>query len=80
MGCKYLTTGAKGKARSITSLAGDAPVAGRAKPFSSMRREKTKAKARLDARIKDFQQLSSKEAGVSKRRASGGYHCPGSLQ
>lgn len=80
MACKYLTTGAKGKARSITSLAGDAPVAGRAKPFSTMRREKTKAQARLDARIKDYQQLSSREAGVAKRRSSGGFHCPGSMQ
>lgn len=75
MACKYLTTGAKGKARSITSLAGDAPVAGRAKTRGTHPRQ-----AWLDARIKDFQGLSSREAGVAKRRASGGYHCPGSLQ
>ncbi len=79
MGCKYLTTGAKGKARSITSLAGDAPVAGRAKHRSKLGRS-TKAEMRLILRIKDFENLSSKEAGVSKRRASGGFHRPGSLQ
>lgn len=80
MGCKYLTTGAKGKERSITSLAGDAPVAGRAKARGKRGPVPTKAEVRLSARIKDYQGLSSKEAGVSKRRASGGYHCPGSLQ
>jgi len=40
----------------------------------------TKMEKRLAVRIKDFEGLSSKEAGVSKRRASGGFHCPGSLQ
>ncbi len=75
MGCKYLTTGAKGQARAITSLAGDAPVAGRAKSVGKHPRQ-----AWLDARIKDFEGLSSKEAGVSKRRSSGGFHRPGSLQ
>ena len=61
----------------VSSLAGNAPVARYANPRHS---GPTKAERWLAVRIKDFEGLSSKEAGVSKRRATGGYHRPGRLQ
>lgn len=77
MACKYLTSGENGRRRSITSLAGDAPVAGRAIPTGRM----TKAHKRLSARIADYERGGeSKDAGPKKRWSSGGYHRPGSLQ
>lgn len=76
MACRYLTTGAKGKARSITSLAGNAPVAGRAVHTG----KETKAMRRLAVRIADWQRGTQSHDSKVKLRWIAGFHKPGSLQ
>lgn len=79
MGCKYLTTGLKGKARSITSRAGDAPVGRLAIPGKPNR----KMAQRLEARRRDYEAMMQKggwEQGTKKRMSSGGYHKPGAFK
>lgn len=77
MGCKYLTDGALGQARRLTSLAGDAPVAGRARSHGNHPRA-----AHLAARIKDYEQCRTQrhDMKVQMRIDNGGFHRPGSLQ